>query len=113
MWVRIVDLPAALEARGYEPDAEGEVTLAVRDDLCPWNDGTYRVRVEGGHAQVTPAAGAPDLALPVAALASLYTGFRSATQLARAGRVEGGPEALLRAEALFRTAYRPNVLEGF
>ncbi len=113
MWVRMVDVAAALEARGYEPDAEGEITIAVRDDLCPWNDGAHRITVEGGSATVQPAEGAADLAMPVAALSGLYSGHRSATQLARAGRVEGDPAALRRADALFRTAYRPLILEGF
>ncbi|MCK9487157.1 MAG: GNAT family N-acetyltransferase [Dehalococcoidia bacterium] len=113
MWLRIVDVAAALEARGYETDARGSVTIAVRDDLCPWNTGTYRLSVEGGQATVRPASGAPDLAMPVAALSPLYSGFRTATQLARGGRIEGDREALQRADALFRTAYRPHVLEGF
>lgn len=113
MWLRIVDVPAALEARGYEPDAEGSLMIAVRDDLCPWNDGTYRVSIEGGSARVQPASGAADLTMPVAALSPLYSGFRGATNLARAGRIEGDTDALRRADALFRTAYRPHVLEGF
>lgn len=113
MWLRLVDVPSALEARGYEEDAAGAVTLAVRDELCPWNDGTYRVTVEGGSCTVRAVVGDPDLAMPVAALSALYSGHRSATELARAGRVEGDAAALRRADVLFRTAYRPHVLEGF
>jgi predicted acetyltransferase len=69
--------------------------------------------VDGGQPSVERVTGEADLTLPVAALASLYSGFRSATELSRAGRLEGAPEALRRADALFRTAYRPHVLEGF
>lgn len=113
MWLRVVDVPSALEARGYEPDATGEVVLGVRDDLCPWNEGAYRVRVEGGSASVKRVRSKPQLTLPVGALGSLYSGFRSATALARAGRVEGSVTALRTADRLFATAYRPHVMDGF
>ncbi|MEX2032870.1 MAG: GNAT family N-acetyltransferase, partial [Dehalococcoidia bacterium] len=111
MWLRVVDVAAALAARGYEED--GAISLSVRDDLCAWNEGTYRLTVDGGQPSAERVTGEADLTLPVAALASLYSGFRSATELSRAGRLEGAPEALRRADALFRTAYRPHVLEGF
>jgi len=113
MWLRIVDVAPAIEGRGYEPDAEGSVVIGMRDDLCPWNDGAYRVTVEGGQATVKPVKAKPQLTMPIAALSSLYSGFRSATALARAGRVEGSPRALRTADRLFTTAYRPHVLDGF
>ncbi|MCA9851662.1 MAG: sterol carrier protein domain-containing protein, partial [Dehalococcoidia bacterium] len=55
----------------------------------------------------------PQLTLPVAALGSLYSGFRTATQLSRAGRAEGSASALRTADRLFATAYRPHVMDGF
>src|SRR5690606_4534876 len=113
MWLRMVDVAPALEARGYEPSAEGSVTLGVRDDLCPWNEGAYRVTVEGGSAVVKRVRSKPQLTMPVAALAPLYSGFRSATALARAGRIEGSESALRTADRLFATAYRPHVMDGF
>lgn len=39
LWVRPVDLPAALQARRYS--APGRLVLAVHDDFCPWNSGTW------------------------------------------------------------------------
>lgn len=113
MWLRIVDVVQALEARGYEPDAEGTLVLGVRDGLCAWNDGAYRVSVEGGRASVRRVRSKPQVTLAVGALASLYSGFRSATALARAGRAEGSPRALRLADQLFATAYRPHVMEEF
>lgn len=111
MWLRVVDVARALEARGYDED--GTVTLGVRDGFCTWNDGTYRLRVDGGVGRVERIEGGAEMTMPVAALASLLSGFRSATHLARAGRAEGDAEALRRADRLFATAYRPRVMDGF
>lgn len=113
MWLRVLDVTQAIEGRGYESDAEGSVVLGVRDELCPWNDGAYRVTVEGETAAVKRVRAKPQLTLPVGALASLYSGFRTATALARAGRVEGAPSDLRRVDRLFATAYRPHVMDGF
>jgi len=111
MWLRVTDAAAALAARGYDED--GAVTLTVRDDVCPWNEGSYRLRVTDGVARVDRLEAAGELAMPVAALASLMSGFRSATHLARAGRLEGAADALRRADRLFATARRPHVMDGF
>ena len=44
LWVRLVDLPAALSRRGYA--AEGSLILDVADPFCPWNQGRWLL--EGG-----------------------------------------------------------------
>jgi len=96
LWVRIVDVGAALSGRAYAGD--GAIVLGVRDAVCPWNEGRWRL--EGGVATRTdePA----ELALEVDALGSAYLGAVPFRQLHAAGRVEelvGG--ALGRADALF------------
>lgn len=112
MWVRIVDVPRALEARPYA--AAGTLTLRVHDDLAPWNDGTWRFETDGAETKVTPAEdGTADLDLSVNALASLLTGFRSATHIERAGMLTGDAAAVRRADAIFATAYAPHMPEGF
>ncbi len=102
LWVRLIDVGAALSGRSYAPGAG--VVLDVRDEFCPWNAGRWRV--EGGEASRTDAE--PDLALDVADLGSVYLGGFTFRELARAGRVdelrEGG---LVRADELFRTDVAP------
>ena len=44
MWLRLVDVPAALARRSYA--AEGELSFAVRDSFCLWNEGTFRMVTE-------------------------------------------------------------------
>ena len=97
LWVRLVDVGAALSGRSYAED--GRVVCDVRDEFCPWNAGRWQL--EGGEASRTD--DEADLALDVADLASAYLGGFTFRALARAGRVEelrdGGID---RADALFR-----------
>jgi predicted acetyltransferase len=74
----------------------------VRDAVCEWNDGRWRL--EGGECARTDEE--PDLALDVGALGSAYLGAVSFGQLSEALRVEELREgAIERADALF--AWRP------
>jgi predicted acetyltransferase len=100
LWVRLVDLSAALSGRAY--GAGGPLVLEVRDAVCAWNDGRWKL--EGGSCEPTKAK--PDLALDVSALGSAYLGAVSFTQLREALRVEELRDgAIERADALF--AWRP------
>jgi predicted acetyltransferase len=99
LWVRLVDVGAALAARGYA--GEGEVVVEVSDAFCPWNDG--RFALDGAKT-----AAEPDLRLSVDALGCVYLGGFTFADLARAGRVEEvAPGALARADGLFRTDAAP------
>ena len=107
LWLRIVDLGAALTVRSYA--ADDSVVLDVRDDLCAWNAGRWRVGSEVGRTDDDP-----DLALDVADLASVYLGGFDFHYLAAADRVrELTRGAIDRAAALFRTARMPYCPEEF
>ena len=102
IWVRLVDVGAALGGRSYSSD--GELVFEVRDAFCPWNEGRWRLA--SGVAERTDAE--PDLALDVGALGSAYLGGFAFTQLAQGGLVqERSPGALARADALFRHPLHP------
>jgi len=103
LWLRLVDLPAALSARSVAGD--GRVTFEVTaDPLFPDNVGTWTV--EAGVARRSSRRA--DLRLDVQALACAYLGGFTFADLARAGRVEevarGG---VARADALYRVDARP------
>ena len=95
LWLRLVDVDAALQARSYKPGES--VVLEVRDELCPWNAGRYRVGDDAGRTDDTA-----DLALDVTDLASAYLGgvrlpparARRPRRRARRGRRRGGVAAL-------------------
>jgi predicted acetyltransferase len=102
LWMRLVDVGAALSGRSYAGD--GAVVLDVRDQFCEWNAGRWRV--EGGEAGRTDAE--VDLALDVADLGSVYLGGFTFRELWRAGQVEERREGGLdRADDLFRTDVAP------
>ncbi len=102
LWVRLVDVGAALAARAYP--GPGSVVVDVADAFCPWNAGCWRV----GDGGVKRVAEAPDLRCDVTALASVYLGGFTWAQQARAlGVEEARPGALARADALFRTERAP------
>jgi predicted acetyltransferase len=108
LWVRLVDVGAALSVRSYRGD--GEVVLDVLDAFCPWNEGRWRVG--GGGAERTDADA--DVRLEVAALGSVYLGGFTFTELARASRLEElRPGALARADDLFRGDRAPWCVEIF
>ncbi|MEL7156028.1 MAG: GNAT family N-acetyltransferase, partial [Actinomycetota bacterium] len=100
IWFRVVDVERALAGRRYT--GSGAVTIEIpSDDLAPWNPGTYRVEVDEGEAAVTPTTGGAGLTVPVKALSSMFTGFRSPRSLARWGLLAGDAEAVATADALF------------
>jgi predicted acetyltransferase len=108
LWVRLVDLEAALNARTYKP---GEpFTVEVLDEFCPWNAGVWELGPEGA----SPSSREPELRLDVSTLGSAYLGGFSFGQLARAGRIEVLDEgAIDRADTLFRADRYPWCSEIF
>ena len=107
LWLRLVDVDAALRARAYKPGES--VVLEVTDEVCPWNAGRYRVGSDAGRTEDTA-----DLALDVADLAAVYLGAFDFHRLVDAGlaeeRTEGAAEA---ASILFRTDLPPYCPEDF
>jgi predicted acetyltransferase len=85
LWMRILDVVAAFEARRYVN--EGSIVFGVADALGH-AAGTYRMLVAGGRASVTrDDAAAPDLELDASALGSVYLGGADPRVLAAAGQL--------------------------
>lgn len=110
LYLRILDLPAALVGRTYEVD--GELVVAVADDMG-YANGTYRITVAGGQATVTPTEGEADISLDVRELSALYLGRACADGYARSGLIAGSPESVRQLERLFVTARAPWCPEMF
>jgi len=100
--VRVLDVAAALEARGFGACVRGEVALDVRDDVVPENQATFVVSVDGGRAQAQRTSAAPRaVTIDIRALAALYTGYLGAEELRARGGIDGDDADLARLTSLF------------
>ena len=96
LWVRLVDVGAALSARAYA--ATSPVVFEVEDPFLPDNSGRWRLA--DGKAERTE--DEADLALDVGELGSAYLGGFAFGELVRAGVVsELRDGAAARADAVF------------
>jgi predicted acetyltransferase len=112
MWMRIVDVPQALAARGYSSD--GTIVFEVADSFMPGVAGRYRLTVSGGEGRAERTTDAPDLQLEIQDLGAVYLGGFTFANLGRAGRtVECAPGARERADALFASNVSPWCPEVF
>ncbi|GGX10626.1 UPF0256 protein [Streptomyces malachitofuscus] len=103
LYVRLVDLGAALTARTYQ--APVDVVLEVADSFCPWNAGRWRLTGDTKGASCERTEDPADLALSVRELGAVYLGGVSLSALAAAGRVrELRPDALTEASLAFGSA---------
>jgi len=101
VWVRLVDVGAALSARSYR---DGAVVFEVRDAFRPSNEGRWRVSAEGAERVEAE----PEIALDVTALGSVYLGGFTFEELRRGSRIAELREgAVARADALFATERQP------
>ncbi|MBA2364400.1 MAG: GNAT family N-acetyltransferase [Chloroflexia bacterium] len=109
--LRIVDVPAALAARGYPTGVEAELHLEVRDDVLAPNNGRWVLAVSDGRAEVREG-GTGSIALDVRGLAPMYTGYLSPLEL-RAGGYVQGPEADLALAGTVFAGPTPWMADGF
>jgi predicted acetyltransferase len=85
LWVRIIDLPAALEARRYL--APVDVVIEVTDDLIAANAGRWRLTAGPDKTTCVRTTDPADLACPITELGAVYLGGTTLGSLAAAGRV--------------------------
>ena len=83
-----VDLPAA-RGRGWPAVLEGSADLALDDEVCPWNTGSWHLVLEGGAGRLEPG-GTGATRLAMRGLAVLYAGAAGPAVLRRAGLLSGG-----------------------
>jgi len=91
LWIRLIDVPAALTQRRYSCAAD--VVIEVADDLLPANAGRWRLQCAGpadgeaASASCERTTAPADIALPVAVLGAGYLGGTRLGALAAAGLV--------------------------
>ncbi|MFE3992091.1 GNAT family N-acetyltransferase [Streptomyces goshikiensis] len=112
LWLRLVDVRAALTARSWA--APVELVLELADVRLPANAGRFRLKAGPGGATYERAGQAPDLELDVRELAACYLGGTRAVELAAAGLVrEHTPGAAALLDAALRTELLPHTADEF
>ncbi|MFI0412073.1 enhanced intracellular survival protein Eis [Actinomadura sp. 3N508] len=99
--LRLVDAPAAIEARGYPSGVSAAVPLLIDDPQLPANSGHWRLEIKDGEGRLErspePRGGDADtVRVGARGLAALYAGVPVAT-LRRTGLLAGGNPAALAA----------------
>lgn len=104
LWLRILDVPRALEARTYA--AEATLVLDVQD-TAGLTAGRFRLDASPAGASCVPTTESADLTLDVRELGTLYLGDESVLRLRDLGRVEESRAgAAVAADAALRTGRR-------
>jgi predicted acetyltransferase len=106
IWLRLVDVAAALASRRYAVD--GRLVFHVRDDFCPWNDGLLELQGGPTGAEARRTKATADIEIAAADLGALYLAGNKFHTLLEAGRLrELRPGAVARADAMFATDRAP------
>jgi len=112
LWFRIVDVAKALGARGYQ--GEHQINIGVQEDkLAPWNTGCYQLNTSIDGAEVSSNSAPADIQCSIKSLSSLYTGYRSARDLANWGLISGEHDKIALADAVFSTPFAPHCPDHF
>ncbi|MEU4640927.1 GNAT family N-acetyltransferase [Micromonospora sp. NPDC023814] len=112
LWLRVVDVPAALAARRYATGVD--VVIEVTDELLPENAGRWHLSGGPERAGCAPTDRPAELACDVRCLGELYLGGAGLAALAAAGRVrELRPGALAAAGPAFGWHRAPAGMDVF
>ncbi|WP_086666293.1 GNAT family N-acetyltransferase [Lentzea kentuckyensis] len=110
--LRVVDLPAAVAARGWPRLANAAVDLEVIDEHAPWHAGLHRIVVEGGAVRVEPG-GTGAVRLHARALGPWFSGAQNTHALRRAGLLEGDPADAVVLDQLVGASGVPRMADFF
>lgn len=104
VWVRIVDVVAALEARSYSADFNGVVEV---NDPFGMAGGTFSIEVSPDGAEVKPSGAAADISLDIRDLGAIYLGHPGLVRMNRVARVAGDVDKMRAADAAFAWGIQP------
>ncbi|MGH3635848.1 MAG: enhanced intracellular survival protein Eis [Mycobacterium sp.] len=111
LWLRIIDIPAALQARSYHADLS--TVLEVSDEFRG-DGGRFALEIRDGHALCTPTDAAVEIELDLDVLGSLYLGAHRASTLAAASRLRTKDSGLVqRIDAAFVSDVPAEIGFGF
>ena len=86
LWVRLLDIPKALEARTY--NADGRLKIGLVSESQPEVSGTYVLDIDDSQASVKKTTDKPDVVMTPADLSAIYLGGVAPSPLVEAGRID-------------------------
>lgn len=109
--MRLLDVQAALEARGYSPGVSCELHLGIKDPLIAENERPLVLTVEAGRGAVR-VGGESRILLDIRGLAALYSGYMTPYMLRGMGLLDAADADMSRLMAVF-AGPRPWMPERF
>ncbi len=113
--LRVVDLPAAVAARGWPAAAHlapTSVDIEVVDEHAPWQAGRHRLVVADGKVSCEPG-GAGSVRLPARALGPWFAGSADTAMLHRGGLIDGDLGAAKVLDLLTGAPRLPRMADSF
>jgi predicted acetyltransferase len=98
--LRLLDVAAALEGRGY-PGVSGEALIAVDDPDVEANRGAFRLSADLGKVRVEPVGGPAPRPIPIGALASIFSGYLPVDAAVQLGYLDADDPAVPLLRELF------------
>jgi predicted acetyltransferase len=90
--LRVIDVEAAIGARGWSPHVAGSAAFTLDDPVCPWNSGSFRLSLAGGEATLEQGHEGAAVFDP-RGLALWWANAASISVIRRAGLLTGGDPA--------------------
>jgi predicted acetyltransferase len=91
--LRILDVPGALESRGYPP-IDAEATFAIEDPRHAENTGVWRLQLSSGEPKVEPGSSPDRRPLTIGVFSSIFSGYLRPVDAVRLGYLDGGDPAV-------------------
>ena len=111
LWLRMLDIPAVLEARSYAADVS--VVFELSDDVLG-GGGRYALDVHDGKARCVQTDAAADVHTDLSVLGSLYMGGHRASAFASANRLRCNDSGVIaQLDAAFATDVPAELGYGF
>lgn len=110
LWLRILDIPAVVQARTYSADLS--VVLDISDRILG-GGGRFALDIRDGRARCAPTDAAADVQMDLSVLGSLYLGTHRASSFATARRLRADPALVAQLDAAFASDVPAELGYGF
>lgn len=101
MMMRVVDFENYCRSISVPAEASEPVIMKLKDDYCPWNNGTFKISPEIGSLSVERVHADPDITLTDFQLSQVLGGLNSPVFLNGLGQIPGSLSTARKLESIF------------